>query len=184
MKKLLSLVLTLAVLISAGNLAFADTTKESIRNHITNWDTVKRENSGNIMVEMLEVLPLEKSTTIKVDRVLTKDRDFIVNDGVLREEFISLTAGSSNKIYHILLSDGSLLTTDPDYSYGKRAAFVLDSRQKNAKIVKAFLGTNDPKKGTIVVDVNIDLSRERESSKTSDWEYNMDKFKLSNWIGR
>ena len=184
MKKLLSLILTLVVLISAGNLAFADTTKESIRSHITNWDTVKRESSGNIMVEMLEVLPLEKSTTIKVDRVLTKDRDFIVNDGVLREEFISLTAGSSNKIYHILLSDGSLLTTDPDYSYGKRAAFVLNNRQKDAKIVKAFLGTSDPKKGTIVVDVNIDLSRERESSKTSDWEYDMDKFKLSNWIRR
>ena len=71
-------------------------------------------------------------------------------------EVISLTAGSSNKIYHILLSDGSLLTTDPDYSYGKRAAFVLNNRQKDAKIVKAFLGTADPKKGTIVVDVNID----------------------------
>ena len=184
MRKLLSLVLTIVVLVSAGNLAFANTTKESIRNHITNWDAVKRQNSGNLMVEMLEALPLETSTMIKVDRVLTKDRDFIVNDGILREEFISLTAGSSNKIYHILLSDGSLLTTDPDYSYGKRAAFVLDSRHKNAKIVKAFLGTSDPKKGTIVVDVNIDLSRERASSKTSDWEYDMDKFKLSNWIGR
>ena len=49
MKKLLSLVLTLVVLVSAGNLAFVDTTKESIRNHITNWDTVKRERTVGIL---------------------------------------------------------------------------------------------------------------------------------------